>query len=155
MISKNVIGFAALLSASAAGAQVPAAAVDFSTSPAVPGVWSYRSLPGMSEATFMDTAGGLRLSVRCERANRQVVISRPSSAPAATMFVWTSTMQRSVPARFDPNAVRISAPLHANDPLLDAMAFSRGRFAISIPGAPPLVIAPAPEAARVTEDCRN
>ena len=147
---------AGMLPASALFAQVAGApaALDFSTSPAVPGIWSYHAVPGASEARFMDTSGGARLSVHCTRAVRQVTISRTSAAPAASLFVWTSSAQRTVPARFEPNAMRVTAVLAANDPLLDAIAFSRGRIAVSMPGAPPLVVAPSPEAARVFEDCR-
>ena len=151
MFSTAVLLPASALLAQAAG--VPAAP-DFSTSPTVPGIWSYHALPGASEARFVDTSGGVRLSVRCVRAARQVAISRTSSAPAASLFVWTSSAQRSVPAVFEQNAMRVSAPLAANDPLLDAIAFSQGRIAVSMPGTPPLVVAPGPEAARVFEDCR-
>ena len=132
-----------------------AGAVNFETFPQQPGVWSYRSFPQVSEASFMDTSGTMRLSVRCARPTRQIVISRHNPAPAPTMFIWTSSQQRSLPAAFETNPTRVSAVLAANDSLLDAIAFSRGRIALSIPGALPLVVAPAPEAARVFEDCRN
>ena len=49
-----------------------------------------------------------------------------------------------------------------NDPLLDAIAFSRGRFIVSENGAVGgggaggrLVLPASPEAARSIEDCRN
>jgi hypothetical protein len=45
--------------------------------------------------------------------------------------------------------------LQARDPLLDQIAFSRGRFTIEAPGAAMLVIPAWPEAARVIEDCRG
>jgi len=40
------------------------------------------------------------------------------------------------------------------DPLLDAIAFSRGRFAVSMPGSPALVMPAGTEIAHVVEDCR-
>jgi hypothetical protein len=40
-------------------------------------------------------------------------------------------------------------------PLLDAMVFSRGRFAISMPGSPALVVPAGTEVAHVVEDCRG
>jgi hypothetical protein len=43
--------------------------------------------------------------------------------------------------------------LQANDPLLDAIAFSRGRFMVTGGGAT-LAIPSWPEAARSIEDCR-
>jgi len=39
--------------------------------------------------------------------------------------------------------------------LLDAMAFSRGRFATAASGAPMLTVPSAPEVTRVVEDCRS
>jgi hypothetical protein len=49
----------------------------------------------------------------------------------------------------------VSAALAANDPLLDAMVFSRGRFSIEVTGLPRLIIPTWPEPARVIEDCRS
>jgi hypothetical protein len=150
------VSIAGLLPVSALFAQVaPAQAVDFATARTWPGVWSYRAVPGGSEALFTDASGGVRISIRCTRPTRVVTLSRTSAAPASTMFVWTTSAQRSLPARFEPNAIRVSADLAANDALLDAIAYSRGRIAVSMPGIQPLVIAPGPEAARVFEDCRN
>jgi hypothetical protein len=38
--------------------------------------------------------------------------------------------------------------------LLDALALSRARIAIGVPGAAPLVLPSAPEVTRIVEDCR-
>ena len=43
----------------------------------------------------------------------------------------------------------------ASDPQLDAIAFSRGRFFVSLNGTSDLVIPDWPEFARVIEDCRG
>jgi len=43
----------------------------------------------------------------------------------------------------------------ANDQLLDAIAFSRGRFLVSGGTGPILAVPSWPEAARSIEDCRN
>ena len=151
--------FLALVGALSAAmfAQVAArpAAQDFSHSPVAAGSWAYRPVPGASQAYFMDSTGTIRLFVSCSIPTRTVTISRTSAAPAATMTVWTSTMERTFAARFEPGAKRVSASLTGASPLLDAIAFSRGRFAISMPGFAPLVVAPGPEAARAIEDCRN
>ena len=45
--------------------------------------------------------------------------------------------------------------LAVTDPLLDAMAFSRGRFVVEQPGQAPLVLPPYAEIGRVIEDCRG
>ena len=45
--------------------------------------------------------------------------------------------------------------LDAADPVLDRMAFSRGRFVIELSGQPYLALPPWPEFIRVIEDCRG
>ncbi len=45
--------------------------------------------------------------------------------------------------------------LAATDPLLDAMAFSRGRFTVEVPGTTALVLPSHAEVGRVIEDCRG
>ncbi|MEO8547567.1 MAG: hypothetical protein ABI422_04285 [Sphingomicrobium sp.] len=146
----------ALVSAAVASAQTVgvAPAQDFSTVPAMAGSWTYQALPGASEARFIDTTNIARLVLRCTRAVRQVSISRTSSVAAPSIFVWTSSASRNLPARFEPNAVRVTAELSAFDPLLDALAFSRGRIAVTMPGGLALVVPAWPEAARTIEDCR-
>lgn len=128
--------------------------VDFSTSAVAPGSWSYQALPGGSEARFVDATGTARLVLHCTRATRQVSISHASGVPAASLSVWTSSASRNLPVRFEANAMRVTAELFALDPLLDAIAFSRGRFAVTMAGGSPLVVPAWPEAARTIEDCR-
>ena len=136
-------------------AQVPVAAADYSFSPVSPGTWTYRAVPGGSEATFVDTTNLARLVVGCGTSIRLVTISRISAAPAATLSFWTSSATRDLPARFDINSKRVITQLAARDPLLDALIFSRGRFAISMPGSPALVVPAGTEVAHVVEDCRG
>ena len=129
-------------------------AVDFSSARVMPGAWAYQSIAGGSMARFVDTAGTARLVLQCTRATRRVTVSLTSSAPAASLSLWTSNASRNLPARFEPNAMRVSAELPAYDALLDAIAFSRGRIAVTMPGGVPLVAPAWPEAARTIEDCR-
>lgn len=48
----------------------------------------------------------------------------------------------------------IVARIPARDPLLDAMAFSRGRFAVEVSALPTLYVPAYPEVTRAIEDCR-
>lgn len=48
----------------------------------------------------------------------------------------------------------VSASLAPRDPILDAIAYSRGRFMLELPGNPPLYLPSWPELTRVIEDCR-
>ena len=131
-----------------ASAQVPAG--EFSFSPVSQGSWGYRAVPGGSEATFVDATGTARMAVACGRVTRLVTLSRISAAPASSFSLWTSSATRNLGATFDQRSGRVIA----QDPLLDAIAFSRGRFALSMPGFPALVLPAGPEIAHVVEDCR-
>jgi hypothetical protein len=155
MIAKIFAGAVALaLSASAAAQTVVQPSVDFSTARMTPGVWTYQSVPGGSTARFVDAAGASRFALECSKTTRLVTISRSTSVAAPGLFVWTSDASRSIGARFDPAAMRVAVQLAARDPLLDAIAFSRGRIAVSMRGAEALVMPAWPEAARTIEDCR-
>ena len=138
-------------------ALVPAAAAaqaDFSTARVALGAWAYQVVPGGSMARFVDTTGTARLVLQCTKATRRVTISHTSAAAAPSLHVWTSSASRNLPARFEANAMRVTAELPAFDALLDGIAFSRGRIAVTMSGAVPLVVPAWPEAARTIEDCR-
>jgi hypothetical protein len=74
-----------------------------------------------------------------------ITIARPNAAPAA-LTIATDSITRTLPP---------SGRLLANDPLLDAIAFSRGRFIVSGGTGPTIAVPSWPEAARSIEDCRN
>ncbi|HEY1606810.1 MAG TPA: hypothetical protein VGF77_14555 [Allosphingosinicella sp.] len=109
-----------------------------------PGDWTYRPDPGGSVATFGTAAPDFAL--RCLSAVRQMVMERTGAAAGARLVVRTS---------FGTRTVASGTPLPAGDPLLDQMAFSRGRFTIAAEGLPMLVIPAWPEPARTIEDCRS
>jgi hypothetical protein len=120
------------------------------------GTWSFRNYAGGSEAAFRDGAGVQRLAIRCNKPTRVVTLIRtgvPAAAPF--LFVSTSSAARPVAARFDLPSKTLSADLAARDPLLDAIAFTRGRFATSATGAPLIVFPSWPEPSRVIEECRT
>ena len=110
------------------------------------GGWTYRQggsaafgLPG--SPTFVIACTGSR--IRLERPG----------ASGTMLTVRTSSEARNLPAALSGGG--LVAELPASDPLLDAIAFSRGRFAIEAAGTARLVIPAWPEAARVVEDCRR
>jgi hypothetical protein len=139
---------------SSASAQAPAQ-VDLATVQPISGKWTYRAIEGGSEADFIDAAATVRMAIRCNRAVRTVSIIR-SGVPAAapTLAVWTTTSSKTVPARYLATKELI-ADAAATDPLLDAIAFSDGRFATAASGAPMLAVPAWTEIARVIEDCRG
>src|SRR5438309_8153616 len=129
----------ALIAASSLHAQtgVP----DLSTATPFAGSWSYSSTPDGSEAMFVNASAQPQLFIHCSRAARRITISKPATGAAPFLNVWTSAQTRSLPASFNPATSRISAVVSAYDPLLDAIAFSRGRFGVGVSGAPALVLA--------------
>ena len=156
-MTKSPFAFAAVLALSLSApalSQAPAQ-VDIDTVHPLSGTWSYQAVQGGSIATFSDAGRRQRLILRCNRSARTVSIARtgvPAAAP--TLSIWTTSSARSVPSRFDTTKT-LTADLAANDPLLDAIAFSRGRFATAAAGAPMFAVTASPEAARVIEDCRS
>jgi hypothetical protein len=144
----------ALITASSLHAQAAAPAFDLSTAAPIAGSWVYSQTPGGSEASFLNASALPQLTIRCTRATRRVTISRPATGAAPFLTVWTGAQTRGLPASFNPATHRLSADVAANDALLDAIAFSRGRFGISVSGAAALVVPAWAEVARVIEDCR-
>lgn len=72
------------------------------------------------------------------------------------MIIRTETANRVITSRVTgPRMTHISVTLEARDPLLDAMAFSNGRFAINAASERALVVPAWPEITRVIEDCRR
>ena len=145
----------AAMSASSLSAQTvaPAPAVpDFTYAIPLAGTWAYASTGG--GATFLSASAMPQLTIRCDRTTRRVFISKPATAAVPFLNVWTGSAARGVPASFDPATARLTIQLAATDPLLDALAFSHGRFAVYVPGSPALVLPAWPEVARVIEDCR-
>ncbi|WP_346032283.1 hypothetical protein [Erythrobacter westpacificensis] len=128
--------------------------------PQTPGDWRYVAEGGDTLAVFGTgrTPDTVQLILRCERASRRVSIARAGTTSGQVeMLVRTETQDRRLTASpmQSGGAGLIVAQLAASDPLLDAMAFSKGRFAVDVAGTSP-VYAPAwPEITRVIEDCRG
>ena len=133
--------FVMLAAATPAAAQVAPLSFEAGKSLQItPGQWDHVATADGSEARYSSV-----LSIRCDRQTRTVTISLPAQ-PTATLTVATSALTRQLPA---------GGRLSATDPLLDAMAFSRGRFLVSAGTGSILAIPSWPEAARAIEDCRN
>ena len=123
--------------------------------PQTPGDWRYAATASGSEARFGDTASEARFALRCVRSSRTVELVRFGPASGnGTMTVRTESASRAVAGAATADGSALRAALSATDPLLDAMAFSKGRFAIEAAGAPTLYLPSWPEVTRVIEDCR-
>ena len=125
--------------------------------PATAGSWQYARFPFGSQALFVSPAGtSYSLTMSCIAAERQVIIQRPVRlAGSATATVRSETATRSFSAQ--PAASGMTATgiaLSPSDPLLDAVALSKGRFAVETDGLPTLYLPSHAEVSRVIEDCR-
>ena len=111
---------------------------------------------GQSVARF---AGG-ELVLSCNPREGRFTMLRRLPAAAATpsipMTVLTTSQTRPLSAALVGNGplAHAAVTLTGRDGLLDAMAFSRGRFAVEVAGAPTLYVPAWPEVSRVIEDCR-
>ena len=120
----------------------------------IAGGWTFATTADGSEATFANSSKLPQVAIRCVRSTRKIAILKVAPSPSPSLWVWTSSDKKSLPASFDATTGRVVAELSAYDPLLDAIASSRGRIGFSTSGLAALVVPPWAEVARVIEDCR-
>ena len=120
----------------------------------IAGDWTYAAAADGSSATFANASGQPQLTIRCTRSTRRVSLLKAASGAAPSMWIWTSSDKKSVPATYDSASARVVADFAPYDPLLDAIATSRGRIGFSTSGLEALVVPPWGDVSRVIEDCR-
>lgn len=124
--------------------------------PITPGNWRWSRIGGASSARFAEGPGGAALEFRCDRAANAVLLIRYGIANGSVpLTVTTTTIARPLTGQSlggPQPAVVVALPVR--DALLDAIVFSRGRFAVEARGFAPLYAPTWPEIARVVEDCR-
>ena len=124
-----------------------------------PGEWTYRSGGADGSAQYVDSRGAPVFSILCMADGARIALVRHgagSDTPAMTIRTETSDRMLNT-SGVSPDAAgrpAIAAYLSRTDPLLDAMALTRGRFAVEIPGLSTLYLPPWAEVTRVIEDCR-
>ena len=119
-----------------------------------PGNWIYDQDTRGSIARYGPAGGDAAFVLRCDRSGRRIFVSVPGTTGGA-MLLRASTALRSVPALPTGGlAPYVAVELAARDSILDALAFSRGRFTIEL-GPTRTVLPTWPEFARVVEDCRG
>jgi hypothetical protein len=125
--------------------------------PQTPGDWFYARIGEYTYAAYGDEATSPIFSMRCDRANRLVSLGRTSAAgEERAMRVRTETASRLLAGEPRQGSVEtlIATDINPNDSLLDAMAISKGRFAVEVAGEETLFLPSWPEVTRVIEDCR-
>ena len=125
---------------------------DWRDAPITPGDWRWSMESGQSVARF----AGDTLVLRCDRMAGMVTLLRAGAAQGPVpMTILTGDAAQpltGLPQAGPPPAIAIT--FAARDPLLDTIAFSRGRFAVEAAGLPTLYVPSWPEISRVIEDCR-
>ncbi len=114
------------------------------------GDWSYRQTGAGGEAVFGTDPISPRLALRCARPSGQVWLVWPG-ATGTTVSVQTT--ETSAVRTGTLAGTELQLAFAARDPMLDQMAFSRGRFMLTA-GGQALIVPSWPEIARVIEDCR-
>ncbi|WP_295489753.1 hypothetical protein [Sphingorhabdus sp. EL138] len=133
---------------------------DWNDWPFTPGNWTYRRDGRNSIAQFGAPGRNATVNFRCDAQNRRVTLSREASpreasAPSARMVIHTSSMTKTVVATpSDAHPFYLGADIAATAPILDAMAFSRGRVLVDVEGQQPVILPTWAEIARIVEDCR-
>jgi hypothetical protein len=120
--------------------------------PATPGDWRWRRAGTESFAEFLAPGGAMRFQFNCTADREMVLAAAHNRLDADSLTIRTETLDRTLAA--SAREGWLETRLAARDPLLDAIAFSRGRFAVELPGAGALYLPAYPEITRVIEDCR-
>jgi hypothetical protein len=118
--------------------------------PLTPGDWVYRRAGGHTEAAYGPPGIAPVLVMRCDRASQRVRLIWSTTAVGPLTI---RTTDGATPRAAGRGETGLEADFATRDPLLDQMAFSRGRFMLMAGGQTAIV--PAwPEVSRVIEDCR-
>jgi hypothetical protein len=125
--------------------------------PLTPGNWVHRKDARGAVALYGQAGADALFIARCDRGAGQIYLSRSGTiGNGAVMTLRATSGLKAFPALpagdTPPYAAARLAP---REPQLDAIAFSRGRFLVSVTGLPDAVIPSWPEFARVVEECRG
>ena len=113
--------------------------------------------PTKTVATFSSSPSDNLFELTCEPGTGQVWLGisgirvPEDDTPPVTITTSSRALALSAPPR---QGNWITVEISPRDPILDAMAFSRGRFMVAVPGMPTLYLPAWPEIGRVIEDCR-
>ncbi|MFM5906204.1 MAG: hypothetical protein ACKOPO_01225 [Novosphingobium sp.] len=121
---------------------------DWRDQPRTAGDWRWRVEGARSVASY-----GSVFAIACNATQRALTLEIATPASANQIVMITTTSQRRALGVQAAGQIA-TASLAAGDPLIDAMAFSRGRFMVESGAMTPLYLPSWPEITRVTEDCR-
>jgi hypothetical protein len=130
---------------------------DWRDVPQTPGTWSWSMASGRSHASFGLPDAEPIAWIECHKPVATVFLARSGSGGESHVPLAVTTTTGARPLLSEPlisPAGWLVAELKASDPVLDAIAFSRGRFLFDAAGQPQLALPSWAEVARVIEDCR-
>lgn len=139
-----------------APAPLPALPDDWIDARRTPGDWLYERESSETFAMYgvKDTAPVA--IIRCDLNSRRVGIGRfGTEAESAQMRIYSETRTAALSATQRRSAYPVvAAEVDADNRLLDAMAITKGNFAMQVSGMPTLYLPGWAEVSRVIEDCR-
>lgn len=115
-----------------------------------PGDWIYARSEAQSEARYAPPGSTPLLAFTCDPRAGQIRLTLPGAAAGAVII---RTSYGDVARQAGAVDAGLQLAFAARDPLLDQMAFSRGRFMLEA-GGRALIVPAWPEVSRVIEDCR-
>ncbi len=136
-----------------------ATGADWRDWPVTPGNWFYRQSGSGSQAIYGADSATPKFAVTCNKFAGQISLSHAGAFPpgeSGRMSIRTTSGQNTVAVTNGTTTPpMVTATFAPRDAQLDSMAYSRGRFVVSIKGSQDLVIPSWSEFARVLEDCRG
>jgi len=133
--------------------------VNWMDAPQTPGDWTYstETLHSRlySSADYRAPDGTKLFSINCSPSPAVILQRWVRTDRHVQLVIRTETANRTLAAPPDPEGrPMVAAVLKPADRLLDAMALSKGRFAVEVAGVPTLYLPSWAEVTRVIEDCR-
>lgn len=125
--------------------------------PQTVGNWTYIADSNGGQAAFeLSPSNETVFALTCFKGSGQIGLMRMISGPVGpAMRIKTETTEKSIPANpIDTQSNVLMAVVNASDPILDAMAITKGRFVVSVEGSRTLYLPAWAEVTRVIEDCR-
>jgi len=119
-----------------------------------PGIWTYGTDERGSRALFGRAETEALVVVRCELPARRIFLSVRGNAPDTLTLRATSSAKAFAARPTGTTSDYVAVEIAPTDPILDALAFSRGRFSVAL-GTRATTVPAWPELARVVEDCRG
>jgi hypothetical protein len=125
--------------------------LDWHDAPLNAGAWRWEAGNGVSRARF-GTPEQMVAEIACHAGTINILL--PHKAAVEPTLFALSTATKSWQATAQAGASGYSVALDARDRVWDALAFTRGRFALELGGVGMVVLPADPAISRVVEDCR-